>query len=233
MIASKVIVPFINREIGHIFPAEGPGTYRNVGASILGKGLKVPTGEYTVSFLHAVLCNRAKFGTEHKILLNILNCRSLLVYQNHLWTFKGVYSVKDFRAKGIDESLNEKDLEERLKGGKEIRGLRFSIDEAVGFAPIGSYRFGEHSPESLAKDGTMIIDYGEIGAEQMGEAASVFGIKPSIFGFDIKEGWNPVQTIGNLNVKWSGRLSINPYCKDSDLYDSNCAFAVVDPWNAF
>lgn len=74
-------------------------------------------------------------------LFNTMRNGVYYIYNRNLWTDRGVYVVLDPRAVGSSRQLDVRDLEKKLKGGKELPcGVRFSRDKKVRFAPEGSYR---------------------------------------------------------------------------------------------
>lgn len=208
----------------------GPGDYEAVGRNILGLGLKVPIGDDTASLLHSIYCgNPAKqqkvrdFLTMVKPLVwgsYLMRCPSRLwVFNQNLWTPKGVYVILDLQAIGFDTKLNISDIERMVNetGIKEYRGVRFSRDEKVRFAPVESYRLGEHSPESLSTDGWVIANFNVDGAKKLGEVSSKLKYKPVTCGLDSKsfnEGsedynmacWKPIRM---LNLSLRKRLQFN------------------------
>ncbi|MBS3088355.1 hypothetical protein J4402_01090 [Candidatus Pacearchaeota archaeon] len=181
--ATKIRVPHESTEISFAFPSAGPDNYRNIGNKILSQNQKVPTGDYTASLIHSAYCSEAQNELEFQNVREIMKNRLLWVFNRNLWTGKGVYVIQDLKAVGRSQPLNSEDLEKKLKGGKEINGIRFSKDKLVRFAPKETYRLGEHSPESFAKDGVIVANCGVEGAEKLGEASTKFRLKkPSVYG---------------------------------------------------
>lgn len=196
---TKIAMPGEGRETTFAYPAAGPDTYQTVGKRILESRQKLPTGEQTVSLVHSAYCvpeleNEPEFNT----IREIMRCNWLWVFNRTLWTPKGVYVVQDSEAIGRSQPLNQTDLEKMLKGGKEVKGIRFSKDERVRFAPRGLYKLGEHTPESLAKDGFLIAGYGLEGAKKLGEVSTKFKYSPRTFGIDVQEGQNSEQRLSAL-----------------------------------
>jgi len=182
---SKIIVPHNKGEIAFAYPSMGPNTYTQVGKDILDRKMKVPTGEYTASLLHAAYCDDSvKNEPEFQNIRQIMKDNWLWVFNTNLWTKDGVYVLSDLKAIGRSQQLNQKDLEKMLKGSKDINGIRFSKDQSVRFAPKGSYQLQAHTPESLAKDGFVIASYGVEGAEKLGEVSSKFKNKPYVYGVE-------------------------------------------------
>jgi len=119
---TKIIVPHEEGEI--VFDAlnEEPNSYQNVGRGILVRNLEVPVGDYTASLLHAAYCiPETENKPEFKEIRDIMKNRWLWVFNRNLWTSEGVYVVQDWNAVGTSQPLNQKALEEMLKGGKEVK----------------------------------------------------------------------------------------------------------------
>jgi len=182
---AELLVPHNNKRISFASPAFGPNNYINVGQEILSKNIKVPTWDYTASLLHPAYCNtEVADEPEFKSVRGIMKSDWLWVFNRNLWNKNGVYIFQDLKAIGRSQPLEINELEKMLKGGKEINGIRFSEDGVVRFAPKESYRLGEHTPESFAKDGFIIASCGQEGAEKLGEVSTKFKNKPSIYGVE-------------------------------------------------
>lgn len=208
----------------------GPGDYEAIGRNIMGLGLKVPVGDDTSSLLYSIYCgNPAKhqkvrdFLTMVKPIVwdsHLMRCPSRLwVFNQNLWTPKGVYVILDLQAIGVDAKLNVSDIERMVNetGIKEYGGVRFSRDEKVRFAPVETYKLGEHSPESLSTDGWVVANFNVDGAKKLGEVSSKLKDKPIIYGLDsdsFNEGsedyktvcWRPIRM---LNLSLGKRLQFN------------------------
>ena len=65
-------------------------------------------------------------------------------------------------------------MEKRLNGGIEIKGVLFSGDKRVRFAPKEKYRLGNHTFRTLADDGFIIASCDVEGAEKLAKASSKF-----------------------------------------------------------
>jgi len=196
----KLWVPHNDGEIAFAFPAV-KGNYKKMGAKILADKQKVPTGDYTASLVHAAYCNsNVKNEPEFENVRDIVRDNWLYVFNKDLWTSKGVYVFKDLEATGLSKPLEVAELEEMLKGGKELSwgGIRFSQDRRLGFAPKGSYVLGDHTSESLAKDGFIIASCDIEGAKKLGEASAKFRSNPYTFGVDVQEGNVPQLRVSEL-----------------------------------
>lgn len=58
------------RNVRFAFPPFGPGTYREVGAQILNRGLRLPTGEETAALLHVAYCAELSEKQNAQVLQN-------------------------------------------------------------------------------------------------------------------------------------------------------------------
>ncbi len=79
---------------------------------------------------------------------------------------------------------------------QEQEGIRFSEDNFVRFAPKDTYKFGEHTSESLAQDGFVRASYGFVGAEKLGEVSEKFGNNPVVWTLEISP---PEQRVSALD----------------------------------
>ena len=209
---TNLIVPYNNGELVYVHPRVGPNTYIGVGSEILKQGLLVPTGDYTAPLVHSAYCDdEVKNEPEFESVRETMKNRWLWVFNRNLWTDKGVYVFQDLEAKGLSEPLNLNELEKSLKGGREFNGIRFSEDGRVRFAPKELYVLGNHTPDSLSKDGFIIASFGKDGAEQIAEVSSKFKYNnPMTYGLDIEEEQNPEQRISALSEYLSdNRLRFN------------------------
>src|SRR3989344_6130092 len=208
---TNLIVPYNSGELVYVHPRVGPNIYRAVGSEILKQGLLVPTGDYTAPLVHSAYCDdEVKNEPEFESVRETMKNGWLWVFNRNLWTDKGVYVFQDLEAKGLSEPLNLNELEKSLKGGREFNGIRFSEDGRVRFAPKELYVLGEHTPDSLSKDGFIIASFGKDGAEQIAEVSSKFKYNSMTYGLDIEEEQNPEQRISALGgVIDSERLRFN------------------------
>jgi len=225
---TRIIVPHENGKAVFIYPSQGPHTYQTFGKEIIARGLNVPTGEYNASLLHSAYCSVARDEPEFKELKDHMKRGGWLWTFNHnLWTSEGLYVVTDPRAEGLGKDLSVTQLEKRLKGARELSwgGIRFSKDGSVRFAPEGSYDLGDQTPESLAKQGDVVANYLERGAEKLGEISEskYFVLGPKTWGVKVSKGEEPVQKIASL-TSIDDRLIVDG---DSwDDYSNGYAFGV-------
>lgn len=230
---AELIVP--HREIVHrdvelvfVYPSFGPHNYRTIGKKILEKGLSIPTGYQTASLLYGAY-NSSEL--EFRGVQDIIDNNMLWVFNRNLWTHEGVYVAHDPEAIGISWALDRDELEERLRSGREVDGVRFSEDRSVSFAPKESYKLGDHTPESLSKDGFMVASFGPEGAEKIGEVVSKFGCKPQTGGTNLIKG-----SKSEYSPEYSVSILRNCTCAgESKLYfegyfgldgDYGCAYGV-------
>ena len=209
---TNLIVPYNNGELVYIYPQFGPSTYKEVGSEILKQRLLVPTGDYTAPLVHVAYCDEeVKSEPKFESVREIMKNRWLWVFNRNGWTNKGVYVSQDLEAKGLSAPLDVRELEKSLKGGREFNGIRFSEDGRVRFAPKELYVLGNHTPDSLSKDGFIIASFGKDGAEKIAEVSSKFKYNnPMTYGLDIEEEQNPEQRISALGgVIDSERLRFN------------------------
>lgn len=209
---TEISFPESNRTFIH--PAAGPGNYRSVGKTILENGLRVPAGDDTAMFIYPAYCiPEAKDEPEFTNVRQIIKDQYLWLFNRNGWAKKGVYVLKDPQALGTSEQLDQESLDTMLEDGTElISGVFLSKDKNLAFAEKRSYKLGEHTPKSLAKDGFVIAtNFGLEGAEQMAEVASTFRDNPYTYGIESDK---LVQTVSALysdcSVGWLrlGRLRV-------------------------
>ncbi len=210
---AKLWTPYEQGQISFAFPSLGPNAYRNVGKEVLSHGLRVPTGDYTASLVHSAYCDtQVKDEPEFQNIREIMKNRWLWVFNNCLWTDKGVYVIQDLKAEGKDRKLNLKSLEKSVnaKGIKDVNGVRFSKDGRVRFAPKETYQLGEKTSQSLSEDGFVIASYDVDGAKRLGEVSGKFQSNPFTYGVVVSEGAQPelrISALGGIG----GRLLVVGY----------------------
>ena len=77
----------------------------------------------------------------------------------------------------FEDILTKAAREEKEKCSTE-RGVRFSTDRRVAFAPLNTITAGAHNKGTLSQDGAFITVYGVEGAEKLDAVAKVFSLKP-------------------------------------------------------
>ena len=221
---SELYIPYQGKEITFAYPSFGPDNYQNVGNKILSNNLRLPNGEHTASLVHTAYCNpQVENEPEFKNIREIMKSRYLWVYNQDLWTPKGVYVVQDLKAEGLSRKLEANQLEKMLKNGKDINDIRFSKNGNIRFAPKGTYKLGEQTPEELAKNGFIIASCEKEGAEKLGEVSTKFKYKPYVWGVETED--KSVQSVSVLGGSYdSYRLLFVGDCFDN--YNDGHAFGV-------
>ena len=88
-----------------VYPSIGPNTYQNVGREILKQNYKLPEANETASLLHAAYCSEIKDEPEFQNVREIMRNRWLWIFNQNLWTDKGLYVIEDQKIKGLSEKL--------------------------------------------------------------------------------------------------------------------------------
>lgn len=205
-------------QIKVVHPFEGADTYREVGQGILNRKLTIPTPGQTAYLLHAAYCGPEQFRGKSQVdeVRDNMAKRYFWVFNRNLWTDKGVYVVSDPEAIGLTQTLNLAELETRARDDQ---------DRSVRFAPKGSYKLGDHSPESFAQDGFVIATFGQKAAEQLAEVAGQFRYNPRTWGVEVAEEQQPEQRLSAV-IDYNGRLNL--YGGYGDNNRAGCASGVVD-----
>jgi hypothetical protein len=188
-----ITIPFGESECSYILPAIGPNLYWEVKEKILQKGLIVPVGEHIAPLLHSIYCNPCSKNSDK--FKEVINAKpGVYVFNRNLWTPQGVYVIQDPGRNTLEEISDSGSLDpvilayhlnNLIKGGIEFeRGIKFSKDGKIRFAPKGAYNSGEVDPELIANDGFVIANFGKKGAELLGEVARNFANKPFLYTMD-------------------------------------------------
>ncbi len=215
---TEIEVPGRDGNIIFVHPSQGPHNYPTVGKGILARGLTLPIAEQTAYLLHAAYCGPEDFKEREeitKIRDLIMKNRWLWSFDQNLWTSKGVYVVSDPEAIGVSQPLDQEDLERKLSESPAGSPILYSSDGTIRFAPKGSYSIGEHTKESLAKDGFVVASFGQEGAERLAEVSEEFKDPPKTWGLDIQEGKSPVQRVTALDGYYGG-LCVGGDCRVDD-----------------
>ncbi|MBS3093979.1 hypothetical protein J4456_05370, partial [Candidatus Pacearchaeota archaeon] len=145
--------------------------------------------------LHAAYCSEIKDEPEFQNVREIMRNRWLWIFNQNLWTDKGLYVIEDQKIKGLSEKLTISNLEKKLSGGTKIKGtnVRISKEGKIRFAPNDSdtYLLGEQTADQLKINDILIAQYLKEGAEKLGEIAAQFKNNSFVYGLDISEGQNP------------------------------------------
>lgn len=210
---TRMTVPYQDSTISFAHPFSGPNTYREVGKNILeakNVRLSIPTGGQTAHLLHATYCGPEEFKEQPEAVESrkIMKGNYFWVFNRNLWTSEGVYVVTDPEAVGLSQALNQGELENSLEGAETLNnGVRFNEDRTLAFAPKESYKLGGHTPESFAQDGFVIANFGEAGAEKLGEVSKKFRYNPRTWGLDIEEGRESIERISAVD-DFNGRFDL-------------------------
>lgn len=167
---NKLVVPHNGGELTFLHPPYGPGTYANVGLSIVQGKLRRPTMAETASLVNAA-SNSDGAG---KGIQDIMR-------QAWLWAFTGTLYVPNEGAFIQDDPeikygvhyMDIGDLVQKLNEG----------DPSVRFVPFG-YKVGELSPSELARNPYVIGLTGEEGAENLARIASKYPNNPYLRSFE-------------------------------------------------
>jgi hypothetical protein len=223
---TEIYIPSSAGEIVYVNPVVGPGNYQSVGEKILQSGDRVPVGDEIAPLVREIYCGELKGEKEMTDGRNILQKnRWLWVFNQNLWTPEGLFVVQDRNAEGLSRKLKVENLKQRLVGSSNHKGIEFSSDGEVRFAPKGSYTLGEISADEFEQDGFVIAQYGIEGAKLLAEASSTLPNRPITYGLEIKEGQNPVQSVSALSGD-GGRVRV---LGDFDDVDYGYAFPVSAP----
>ena len=211
---TRITIPA--RDVVFTHPFEGPNSYQEVGNRILQDqtaNLGLPTAEKTAYFLQEVYNGPEQFQNEAEPaeLRNIMKQRHLWIFNRNLWVGgenPGVYIQHDPQALGNSQTLNVCDLEESLRGGTEVEGVKFSQDGRTAFASRETYKEGEFTPEEFAKDGFVLASFGKMGTEKIAEVS-----QSDHFRYKNPKSWiidpsdEPVQTLSAVGGD-NGRLGL-------------------------
>ena len=220
-------IPNNGKYITFVSPAVGPNNYLNNAKQLRKSDLTLPNGYNSALLLEASYFpedDAPEFqDVRQKMKNNWLN-----VYERVLWTLEGAYVVDDSEGEGLSVALKVGDLEKSLEGSSEIKGVRFSKDKKIRFAPRDRIKLGEQSAEDLADEGLTIATYMPEGAEKLSKVSTNLRNKPSVYGISAKDCKTPIQRVSALldYVFDGGRLVVGGL--DFDGGDDGCAFGVSD-----
>ncbi len=206
---SYLVVPYGERELSVAHPLSGPNAYVETGKDLFSRDLSMPTGVETAFVLDEIYNSKNddfKSSPEAENVRDVMKNNYLWVRNRNIWTKQdaknpGVYIVYDNKAEGVSAPFNLSELEDRLSGGSVERGVRFSKDRVVSFAPANTFSLGKQSSKDLSQSGFVIANYGVEGAEKLSKVASVFAGNPYIYG--VSGNNEDVQRVACLNRSWS------------------------------
>lgn len=206
---ARLLTPIRDVEVAFAFPIFGAGNYDIVVNQVLDAKQRLPTGEQTAFMLDdAYNSGDIKDNPRAESVRNIMNNGWLWVPSVNVLTPKnvknpGMYSVFDEEGKGLSKQYDVNELEDILSGGSIERGVRFSKDMKVAFAPQNTIRAGKHDKGTLAYDGAYIAVYGVEGAEKLDKVANNFRFNPY--------SWVPINNT-NTNIQ-----TLSALCRGRDL----------------
>lgn len=216
-------VPYNNSTVKFVYPGEEPNNYTKVSQSILEKGLRLATGGETASLIYESYCSpEISESLEAKAIKEIMRSRWIWVANRNLWTPEGVYVADDEKGVGRTQAFDINELEQKLVGSKEIKGVKFSKDGKLRFAPRNTYQSGEQSPEDFEKNGFIIASYGIEGAEKLAEVSKKFSYKPRVWTVETSD--NPELRLSALCGYGGSRLDASGGSLDG--YRDALAFGV-------
>lgn len=209
-------IPNVNAEF--VFPAFGPANYNGVVKRVLASGQKLPTGR-----LSAFMLDEAYNSVNEKVKQSPRTefVKQNIIYNGWLWVpvvnvwtpisdrDPGMYAVFDENGEGITKERSIVELKDRLgsAGGRIERGVRFSNDGKVAFAPRSTIKSGTHNKGTLAQDGAYIATYEVEGAEKLDKVANLFRFDPKSWIVENTTD-KPIQSLSALgwgrvlNVSW-------------------------------
>ena len=199
-------VPIKDEEVVFNFPAFGPDNYNGVVRKVLDNRQRLPTGKQTAFMLDEAYNStnpevknspRTKFVRD-----TIMRDGRLWIPNVNVWTPNsirnpGMYVVFDENGQSLAKVYTIEELEDRLSGGSTERGVRFSRDGTVSFAPRNTIGSGNHEKGTLAYDGAFIASCGIDGAEKLDNAANGFALEPYSWIVDNNSG-NNIQSLSGL-----------------------------------
>jgi hypothetical protein len=200
-------IPKAPGEPTFMFPAFGRGSYDNDVKQVLDAKQRLATGEQSAFMLDEAynsVANAIKNSPRTEFVRqNIMHDRWLWIPSVNVWTPKdaknpGMYAVFDEEGHGLNREYTIEELEDRLQGSDMKRGVRFSQDRTVAFAPRNTIKSKEHEKGTLSQDGAFIAVYSPEGAEALDKVAENFALKP--YSLIINNNSDkPVQTLSALD----------------------------------
>ncbi len=207
-------IPQLSEEQAFLFPAFGPGTYDNVVAQVLAnkeRGANLPRGEQSALMLNEAYnsaddvirkSSRTEFVRKEIMANSWLWVPHVVITTPNSIKNPGMYVVFDEEGKGLARKYTTEELEDKLLKGDTEKGVRFSQDGAVAFAPRNTYQGGEYKKGTLAQDGAFIAVYRPEGAKALDRVAEQFSWNPFSWVVDNTSNEN-IQTLSALG---GGRL---------------------------
>jgi hypothetical protein len=181
-----------------VYPFIGPGTYEENAREIKRLGLRPARPEDEIaSLLHLAYINTPEeIAHEASVIRGIFENSFIHVPNitlpvdqqgNSLQDFRrdaaGYYIVFDKSAKGKENQLQPRELEQALANGFEIGRIRFSKDKTVRFVPKETCFDKITGYEDLARHGFAIGQYLD-GVPKLVDVSRVLGFPPSVSEID-------------------------------------------------
>src|SRR3989344_3102144 len=205
------------KEFTFIHPVEDPGTYLEEGKKVTrygnpanSFGNPAPHGEILAHLLHGAYCYpEVRSEPINDGPFDNFRCamrRGIWDFSQKLWTKNGVFVVDDPQAEGLEKRLDIKELEIKIRDGKEIDGVVVSNDATTRFAPKESYQ-DKCGRWKRTNNGLVLANYGQIGTVLLQKVSGTLKV-PSfhIDSIDVQEGEEPVQTVSFLSTCDSGMI---------------------------
>ena len=214
-----LVIPVNDNIVQFVSHASGPDTYNVVMQDVAGRGLNLATGEENAFLLDAVYNSDDqdfKNSPEAEFVRNkVIRDNWLWVPNVNVWTPRniknpGVYVVFDEKGEGLSKRRDINQLEEQLSGCSTERGVRFSKDRKVAFAPLNTISSGSHNKGTLAQDGAYIANYGVEGAERLDEVAKKFTFKPYSWIVD-NDSNDQIQRLSALSGDWAVDVGLGAF----------------------
>lgn len=167
---SFIGIPIDGQEVQFVQPIFGPADYRTAGELILKAGLQIPTGKQMAFFLdncyniEEIAKSREAQEVREKIRAWFWDFKKNRYTMHGPENQRGLWVVRDVRAVGLSEELDKQQLEKMLDSKIEIKGVKFSSDKSVAFAPEKTYL---NKPFDEANGYLIARGEGEEGAEAL------------------------------------------------------------------
>ena len=185
-----------------VYPFLEPANYQTIFNPANFKGdVRMPTGVDCADFVYAIYCGPEEFRNKPEV--EEARCKMkeswLYVPNVNIWTPKsfgdrhGVYVVFDEKGLGTNFIFDQNELETRLSQGEEVMpGV--ILANGVGFAHRKTYKCREQTPEELARNGYMVLNYTLKGAEKLAEVSTTFSRKSYAWIVD-----NPIEVVKSVS----------------------------------
>lgn len=167
------------KQVTFAYPPFDSGSYREVYKKILDHNQAIPNGDNIISLIYAsFLENSFKDKLEFKNFRSILR-EGVYIPNINVLSEEGVYVIHDNLGSGPESKYNIAELKRKLKCGIVKKGVRFSRDGKIRFAPRASCHFSQTN-ESLSSNGFFIANFGVEGAKKLKKLSETFYYKPEL-----------------------------------------------------